>query len=99
MSHPQKTFGADPNSTNIDGNSTLIQACRMGNPSLVRHLVDAGATTSTRNQIGCTALAEACKWNNVRCVEELLKVKADASIPVSYISIESICISIVYYIY
>lgn len=67
--------GADPNKTNNDGDTPLIQAAAEGHTTTVETLVKNGANVAIRNALEETALVTAAAHGHLNIVSFLLKCK------------------------
>ena len=72
--------GADPNLSNIYGDTPLHYAADKDNSELTRLLLDAGADPDVRGFVGATALYKAVQNRRVESVELLLQHNADVRI-------------------
>lgn len=68
---------ADPNQTSSKGVTPLMHACRVGNLSAARMLLEAHAEVNARDKFGCASLSAAIVNDNVELVKLLLSYGAD----------------------
>ena len=73
---------ADVNALTIRGESALFWACRFGNIKVIKILLNVGINLiNKKDEGGKTPLYIACDKGHVQVVEQLIKAKADLSIP------------------
>ena len=65
--------GADPRSSDADGNTALHHAARSTDPAVAALLLDAGAQVDALNGEGFSALGVACEANNWRLARYLIE--------------------------
>jgi len=56
---------------------TLSQWAKLNEPWEIQKMIEGGADPSAGNRIGQTALHVACIWGNHKCVEVLIKARAE----------------------
>jgi len=72
--------GANPNVTDIEGNTALHRAARGGHPEAVQQLLHAGAIVDAASQVkGSTPLHEAARWGRAEVVGVLLAAGASTT--------------------
>jgi len=72
--------GADPNISDEDGDTALIEACEGGHTNVVELLMEKGADPNISNKRGRTPLIEASEEGHTNVVELLLEKGADPNI-------------------
>jgi hypothetical protein len=72
--------GCNPNASDRNGNTALIEAAAVGRLDLVKLLIDAGADINATNKYGNTALIEASAGGYLDVVKYLLSKGADDGI-------------------
>ena len=66
-------YGATPLSVRADDDQTILHiACKNGNLSVVKKVLEAGADPNVTDKFGCTPLFYACKNSHVECVREFM---------------------------
>lgn len=73
--------GASVDAQTQEGQTTLMNACFNGSPSLVKQILKYQPNLNLTNSFGLTALTIAVKQNYLNIVEMLLKKGADTNIP------------------
>lgn len=72
--------GADPNSTDAQGETPLHKAARLGNTSAIEALVKLGASVDTPNAVGLTPLHWAALTGQSEAVQTLLHLGANPQV-------------------
>ena len=68
------------NKRNLDKETLLMEAAKMGEDEKLEYLLKSGADVNSRDKHGCTPLVYADRYGHNKCIDLLLHARADVAV-------------------